>query len=75
MVETINGEQYYLWRAVDEHGNVLAILMQKLLGQDKTARIVDLNKQLNHQAQNLISDDRKIAKVAAQDGVSKKQVS
>jgi len=51
MVETINGEQYYLWRAVDEHGNVLAILMQKLLCQDKKARIVDLNKKLNHQAQ------------------------
>lgn len=28
MVITINGEQYYLWRAVDQEGNVLDILMQ-----------------------------------------------
>src|SRR5690349_8692736 len=24
----INGKQYYLWRAVDQHGNVLDILVQ-----------------------------------------------
>lgn len=29
VVITINGEQYYLWRAVDSEGNVLDILMQK----------------------------------------------
>ena len=32
---TINGERHYLWRAVDQDGNVLDILVQR--GRDKTA--------------------------------------
>lgn len=35
MVSLINGDQFYLWRAVDEDGNVLDILMQKR--RDKAA--------------------------------------
>jgi len=47
VVITINGEQYYLWRAVDSEGNVLDILMQKR--RDKAAALKFFRKLLKKQ--------------------------
>ena len=47
MVITINGEHFYLWRTVDEDGNVLDILMQK--HRDKAAALKFFRKLLKKQ--------------------------
>lgn len=58
MVVSINAEQYYLWRAVDQDGNVLDMLMQKR--RDKVAAKREIlpnvehrqHKGLNNRAEN-----------------------
>lgn len=47
VVITINGEKYYLWRAVDQEGNVIDILMQR--HRDKAAALIFFRKLLKKQ--------------------------
>jgi transposase-like protein len=48
MVCTIKGERWYLWRAVDDEGVILDLVMQR--GRDKAAALKLLRKLLHNQA-------------------------
>ena len=62
---TINGERYYLWRAVDQDGNVLDIVLQRW--RDKRAAkkfFGKLLKGLSYVPRVLITDKLKSSGVA-----------
>ncbi|GHO71542.1 hypothetical protein KSC_104340 [Ktedonobacter sp. SOSP1-52] len=65
----INGQQYYLWRAVDQDGNVLDILVQSRRNKQAATRFFrKLLKGLEYVPRGIITDKLTSYAAARQEG-------
>jgi putative transposase len=65
---TINGERHYLWRAVDQDGNILDILVQSRRNKNAAKKFFrKLLKRLTYIPRVLITDQLKSYGAAKQD--------
>ena len=64
----INGEQHYLWRAVDQHGGVLDILVQELRNATAAKRFFRrLLRRLQYKPRRIMTDGLRSYGVAQRD--------